>query len=140
MAGLIPTRTINKDVRDNTWIASSDGLQHAQSATLNAASFNVAGTHKLDNWLRSGTPVAIITAAGATKGEFALYDPTKTNGQEVHEGFLVSEIQMVDPDGTVNAPLSGAVIRRGQIIVNRLPVAFNLAPAAGKISSHFIYR
>lgn len=140
MAGLIPTRTINKDIRDNTWLASSDGIQHTQSATLNAASFAGAGTHKLDNWLRSGTPLAIITAAGPTKGEFALYDPTKTNGQEVHVGFLISEIQLADPDGTVNAPLSGAVLRRGQIIVNRLPVAFNLAPAAGSVSTHFIYR
>lgn len=140
MAGLTPKRYDRKDIQDFTWLADYDGLESAQSATLNAASFAVAGNHKLDNWLKSGTPVAIITAAGATKGQFALYDSTKTNGQEVHVGFLKAEVQLSDPVVGDNVPLSGAVLRFGQIIVNRLPVAFNLAPSAGSISPHFIYR
>ena len=141
MAGFTPTRTSNQNVVDYTWLASREGLEEAQSGTLNTASFEVAGTHKLENWLKSGTPVAIITAAGPTKDQFALYDPTKTNGQEVHEGYLIAELQMVDPvTGQKNEPLTGAILRRGQIIVNRLPVAFNLAPAAGSVSPRFIYR
>lgn len=139
MAGLTPKRYNNQDVQDFTWLADYDGLESAQSATLNAASFAVDGTHKLENWIKSGTPVAIITAAGATKGQFALYDTTKSNGQEKHVGFLKAEVQLSDPvTSTTNEPLSGAVIRFGQIIVNRLPVTFD--PAGAGASSHFIYR
>lgn len=141
MAGLTPKRYNNQDIQDFTWLGDYDGLESAQSATLNAASFAPAGTHKLDNWLKSGTPLAIITAAGATQGQFALYDSTKTNGQEHHVGFLKAEVQLSDPvTATDNEPLSGAVLRFGQIIVNRLPVAFDTTPAAGTVSSHFIYR
>ena len=84
-------------------------------------------------------PLGIVTAAGADKGKFGLYDATKSNGLEVHVGFLIAEIQLSDPvNGTPNEPLTGAVIRRGQVIVNRLPVAFD--PAAAGASKHFIYR
>ena len=137
MAGLTPTRQNDSDIQDFTWLADYTGVVEAQSATLNAASFAPAGTHKLQNWLKSGVPLGIITAAGATEGEFGLYTPGATNGLETHVGFLKAEIQLVDPvTGVANTPLSGAVMRFGQIIVDRLPVVFD--PADG--DSHFIYR
>lgn len=142
MAGFTPTRSINKDVRDYTWLASDDGTENTQSATLNYASLNAAGNHKLDNWLKSGTPLAIITAAGATQGQFGLYTPGETNGLQTHVGFLIAEIQLQETPAngsTENVPLTGAVLRRGQIIVNRLPVTFDPA-GAGADKAHFVYR
>lgn len=139
MAGYTPKRSTNSDVVNYTWLASADGLEYAQSATLHAASLNAAGNHKLENWLKSGTPLGIVTAEGATKGQFGLYDPAATDGRQIHEGFLVAEIQLSDPvNGQANEPLTGAVIRRGQITVNRLPVAFD--PTDADVSPHFIYR
>lgn len=141
MAGFTPTRSINKDVRDYTWLASEDGTENTQSATLNYASLNAAGNHKLDNWLKSGTPLGIITQAGATQGQFGLYTPGATNGLQTHV-FLIAEIQLQAPaeqGGDANSPITGAVLRRGQIIVNRLPVTFDPA-GAGADKAHFVYR
>lgn len=135
MAGYTPQRSTNSTVVDYTWLASADGIEYAQSATLDATSLSVAGGHHLENWLKSGTPLGIITASG----KFGLYDPAASDGRQNHVGFLVAEIQLVDPtNGIANSPLTGAVIRRGQIIVNRLPVAFN--PALATASKQFIYR
>lgn len=139
MAGYTPQRSTNSDVVDYTWLASADGIEYAQSATLHAASLSAAGSHRLENWLKSGTPLGIITTVGATQGQFGLYDPAASDGRQNHVGFLVAEIQLVDPtNGVANTPLTGAVIRRGQIIVNRLPVTFN--PALATASKQFIYR
>lgn len=139
MAGLTPTRSTNSNVIDYTWLASREGVENTQSATLHAPSLSAAGTHKLENWLKSGTPLGIITAVGATKGQFGLYDPAATDGRQKHAGFLIAEIQLSDPvTGQANSPLSGAVLRKGQVIVNRLPVAFDATDA--DVSPHFIYR
>lgn len=139
MAGLVPTRSSNADIRDYTWLASRENVENAQSGTLHAASLAAAGTHKLDNWIKSGTPLGEITAEGATKGQFGLYDPAATDGRQKHIGFLLVEIQLTDPvSGVQNSPLSGAIHRRGQVIVNRLPVAFD--PTDADVSPHFIYR
>ena len=139
MAGLTPTRSTNTNIRDHTWLASAEGLEYAQSATLHAPSLSAAGTHREQNWLKGGTPLGEITAAGATKGQFGLYDPAATDGRQVHAGFLVDSVQLVDPvTGTANTPLTGALLRRGQVIVKRLPVVFDATDA--DVSKHFIYR
>jgi hypothetical protein len=139
MAGLTPTRSTNSNVIDYTWLASREGVENTQSATLDGDSLRAAGTHKLENWVKSGTPLGIITAAGAKQGRFGLYDPAATDGRQKHVGFLIAEIQLSDPvTGQNNEPLSGAVLRKGQVIVNRLPVAFDATDA--DVSPHFIYR
>ncbi|WGH20813.1 LamD-like capsid decoration protein [Gordonia phage Commandaria] len=154
MAGLTPTRTNNSNVRDHTWLASREGLENAHSATLDAASLGAAGTHKLENWLRGGTPLGEITATGAKKGQYGLYDPAATDGRQHHVGFLVDSIQLSDPvTGAANVPITGAILRRGQVLVNRLPVTFvpsdTVTPGATEddpdtvtatVSKHFIYR
>lgn len=139
MAGLVPTRSSNADIRDYTWLGSAADVEYAQSATLHYASLNAAGNHKLDNWLKSGTPLGEITAAGATKGQLGLYDPAATDGRQKHVGFLAAEIQLQDAvNGSANTPLSGAVLFRGMIEVNRLPVTFDATDA--DVSPHFIYK
>lgn len=139
MAGLIPQRTTNFNIRDHTWLASAEGLEYAQSATLDGASLRAAGNHREQNWVKGGTPLGEITAAGATQGQLGLYDPAATDGRQKHVGFLVDSIQVVDPvTGANNEPLTGAVLRRGQVIVNRLPVTFDATDADA--SPHFIYR
>lgn len=139
MAGFTPTRSNNGDIRDYTWLGSAVDVEYAQSATLDYTSLNAAGTHKLDNWLKSGTPLAEITAAGPKKGQYGLYDPAATDGRQKHSGFLMAEIQLQDPvNGTPNVPLPGAILLRGMIEVNRLPVTFDAADA--DVSPHFIYK
>ena len=135
MAGLIPQRTTNFNIRDHTWLASAEALEYSQSATLDATSLNATGTHKEQNWVKGGTPLGIVSATG----QFGLYDPDATDGRENHVGFLVDSIQVADPvTGQANVPLTGAVLRRGQVLVNRLPVDFD--PADDSVSPHFIYR
>ena len=71
--------------------------------------------------------------------QFGLYDPAANDGRQTHVGFLVDGVQLVDPvNGTANVPLTGAVLRRGQVLVNRLPVTFD--PAGAGVSKQFIYR
>lgn len=139
MAGLIPKRVNSSDIRDFTWLADYTGMEEAQPVTLHYASLNAAGGHKLENWVKSGTPLGEITAVGATQGQFGLYDPAATDGRQKHVGFLKAEVQLQDAhDGTSNAPITGAALRFGQIIVPRLPVAFDVTDA--DVSQHFIYR
>lgn len=139
MAGLTPTRSQDKAIEDFTWLADYTGMEDAESGTLDVDSLKVAGGHRLENWLRSGTPLGKITAAGAKKGQFGLYDPAATDGRQKHYGFLKAEVQLVDNVSLVeNKPLSGAVLNYGQITVNRLPVAFD--PTLASVSPHFIYR
>ncbi|AET09768.1 hypothetical protein [Gordonia phage GTE5] len=139
MPGLVPQRTTNTNIRDHTWLASADGLEYAQSATLHAASLKAAGGHREQNWVKGGTPLGQITAAGATKNQYGLYDPAATDGRQKHVAFLVDSKQLIDPvTGQDNIPLSGAIIKRGQILVNQLPVDFDVTDA--DVSPHFIYR
>ncbi|AON97464.1 capsid decoration protein [Rhodococcus phage ChewyVIII] len=138
MAGYTPTRATDKVIEDYTWLADYDGLFTAESGTLDATSLSVAGGHRLENWLKSGTPLGKITS-GAKKGQFGLYDPAASDGREKHYGFLKAEIQLVDNvSGVANKPLTGAVLNHGQILVNRLPVVFD--PALASASPKFIYR
>ncbi len=140
MAGLQPTRGTNTDIEDYTWLASAADVEYAQSGTLNAASFAPAGGHKVENWIKSGTPLGLITSAGATKGQFALYTTGASDGSQTHVGFLAAPVQLTDPvTGQANVPITGGVLRTGQIIVNRLPVTFDPA-GAGADKAHFVYR
>lgn len=134
MAGLTPKRSVDHNVRDHTWLADFDGLDTAESATLNAATFDVAGGHKLENWIRGGTPVAKLP-----NGSFSLYKPGATDGSEKHYGFLKDSVQLRDPvDGTLNEPLTAAVLNHGQVLPARIPGGFDATGA--NVSSKFIYR
>lgn len=137
MAGLTPTRTYDQPIEDFRWLADYTGMEEAESATGYAETFRPAGGHRLQNWVRSGTPVGKVTAEGEHKGKWGLYDPAATDGRQNHLGFVKAEFQLVDPvTGIENSPISFAVLRFGQINVNLLPVDFDAAD--GDI--HFIYR
>ncbi|WNY15140.1 LamD-like capsid decoration protein [Rhodococcus phage MacGully] len=135
MAGLNPTRTNDRNVRDHTWLASYDGYEFPENATFTETAFDAPGGHRLENWVRGGTPVAKLA-----NGLFTLYNPDGTDGSEKHYGFLIDAIQHTDPvTGAKNKPLTGAILIRGQIITNRLPVAFDLGDA-GVNTTFFQYR
>lgn len=139
MAGMVPTRTGSKYLNNYTWLQNYDGLDTAISGTLNAASFRVAGTHKVENWITSGVPVAQITTPGATFGEWGLYDPAAVNGLQTHKGFIKDGVQFVDNVTNVeNAPLTAAILTEGQINYKRLPVAFDIT-GAGVNKTFFRY-
>lgn len=140
MAGLQPTRSTNTDIEDYTWLASQADVEFAQSGTLDATSLSAAGGHHVENWIKSGTPLGQITAAGAKKGQFALYATGASDGSQTHVGFLAAPVQLADPvTAQANVPIVGAVLRTGQIITNRLPVTFD-PTGAGADKSHFVYR
>jgi len=140
MAGLQPTRSTNTNIEDYTWLASAEGVEYPQSATLHVTSLSAVGTHHVENWIKSGTPLGIFATAGALKGQFGLYTPGASNGLETHVGFLMAPVQLADPlTAQANVPITGAVLRGGQIIVNRLPVTFD-PTGAGVDKSHFVYR
>lgn len=134
MAGLTPKRSVDHNVRDHTWLAEFDGLDSAEPATLNAATFDVAGGHKLENWVRGGTPVAKLA-----DGSFSLYDPDAVDGSEKHYGFLKDSVQLRDPkDGSLNEPLTGAVLNWGQVYPARIPGGFDATGV--NVSPRFNYR
>ncbi|MCA1185713.1 head decoration protein [Saccharopolyspora sp. 6T] len=101
---------------DQSWLGSRDGVEYAHSVTLNTSSFT-AGTHYPNGFFPSGLPLGRITASGLA----GPYDSEATDGRENFIGFLLFSLR-TPKDGT--SPVVGAVLERGRVVVDRLPVEF----------------
>lgn len=107
---------------DQRWQASSHGLDTAKTGTLDLAS-GFSGV-RVNGVIRGGTAVAEITAAGAKKGEYALFDATATDGRQVLAGFVLEDINVSNEDGSLQASGKApfALLQRGTINRSKLPV------------------
>jgi hypothetical protein len=96
---------------DQTWLASSHGIDAARSVTFDVSAFT-EGTHYPDGFLPGGLPVV--------PGESGPYEPYVDESESTPE-FLLDSVRInggVDP--------SGAVISHCKVNADRLPVATDL--------------
>lgn len=113
---------------DQTWLGSDKDLFNARSGNLDISAFT-ANTHYPDGYIKSGTPVGRITAAGATAGKYVPHNSAATNGSEVHVGFVLTD-QPTDGVEDINVP----ILDSGKIKLDNLPIAMD----ADDVSPHFI--
>ncbi|MEU7039845.1 head decoration protein [Streptomyces varsoviensis] len=123
--------TFSQDRRN--WLGSEHGTDAPRSITLDVAKFSQA-SHYPDGYLKSGLPVAKITATGL----YGLYDKAATDGRGVLAGFLFTGVGVVDHRGRIATQVGGSMLVHGFIRADRLPVAVDpagLADVASRIYS-----
>lgn len=108
---------------DQSWLGE-DGPHDARSCPLLMADF-VANTHYPNGYMPSGIPVGKYTS-GPHNGEFGPYDPNATDGRQNLEGFVYTDTPVAAHAGltSTDTHLNVALVDRGRININRLPVAF----------------
>jgi hypothetical protein len=103
---------------DQTWCGAAHGMDMARSITLDTSAFT-AGTHFPDGYVRSGTPLARITATGL----YGPYNNAGAGGLETLAGFLFSPVKM----STGGADVQGALLEHGRVVEANLPIAIDSA-------------
>jgi len=108
---------------DQSWLAE-DGPHDARSQSLLVSAFT-ANTDYPNGYIPSGLPIAQFTS-GANSGEYGPYNPDATDGTEDLVGFVLTDTPVDVRAGLVSTDthLNVALIDRGRININRLPVAF----------------
>jgi hypothetical protein len=121
---------------DRSWLGDVDGTQATRTITL-APSLFTPGTHFPTGWLKSGTVLAQVTAAGATQGLWGPYNAAANNGLQVPKGVLFNTTQL-----EVGGPNKGAPLQeRGVLIPARMPANHGLdAAARTALANRFIFR
>lgn len=114
----VVTETFGQD--DQSWIGAAHGIDLARSITLDTSAFTAA-THYPDGYMRSGTPLARITASGL----YGPYDNAALDGREVLAGFLLTPTKLKNGGADVGA----ALYEHGRVVETNLPIAID---AAGK--------
>lgn len=109
---------------DQSWLGES-GPHKARSQALLVSLFT-AGTDYPNGYIPSGYPIGQVTASG----EYGPYKSGATDGTQNLVGFVLTDSK-VGSDTHVNV----ALIDRGRINTNRLPVSFT-APAD---PGHFVF-
>jgi hypothetical protein len=119
---------------DQSWLAE-DGPHDARSQALLMSAFT-AGTHYPNGYVPSGLPIAEFTS-GPNSGEYGPYDPDATDGTEDLVGFVLTDtpVNVRAGETSTDTHLNVALIDRGRININRLPVAF----AAPADPGHFVF-
>lgn len=105
---------------DQTWLASTRGLDKNQTVKLRLDAFTPT-----DGYIKSGTPLSIVA------NEAVPY-----TGTGDHYGFLRNDVPVVE--GSADTHTNSAMVDHGRIRPNRLPVAFT-PPAAGNAKGLFTY-
>lgn len=108
---------------DKSWIRRREGVDDAQSITLDLSLFTEA-THYPDGFIPSGVTLGKVTADGL----YGPYDDALLNGQEDFRGHLLSAV-VVRPTQTTGKSV-GALFWRGTVEEARLPANHGLNAAA----------
>jgi Bacteriophage lambda head decoration protein D len=103
---------------DNSWIASSHGLDTTETVTLDGAVGFVPATHFPTGVLPSGTAVAKVTASG----KYGLYDDAAGDGRTVFVGFTVGNVAI-----SATKSVGAAILIHGKVDESRLPFAIAAA-------------
>lgn len=114
----VATETWGDD--DQTWCGASHGMDMARPVTLDTSAFT-EGTHYPDGYVKSGTPLARLTATGL----YVPYNNAGSGGAETLAGFLFSPVKMKSG----GADVQGALFEHGRVVESNLPIAID---AAGK--------
>lgn len=105
---------------DMSWLASDHGIGNARTETVNVSAFT-AGTHYPDGYIKSGTPVAIVSGLLVP---YTVAEGT-TTGAGVLAGFILTDQKVV---GSAN--FSVPLLDHGRIKVSKVPYASFAKPAA----------
>ena len=122
----VRTETFGQD--DQTWLGAAHGTDLGRSITLDTSAFT-ANTHYPNGYVRSGTPLARITATGL----YGPYDNAGAGGLEVLAGFLLTPIK---PGAVSTTDVSGVLFEHGRVVEASLPIAIDSAgktDVAGRI-------
>lgn len=106
---------------DNSWIASSHGLDTTETVTLDGAVGFVPATHFPTGVLPSGTALGKVTATG----KYGLYDDAAVDGRTVFVGFTVSNVAI-----SATKSVGAAILTHGKVKESRLPFAIAAAAKA----------
>ena len=110
---------------DQTWLASTRGLDKNQTVKLKLSSFTPT-----DGYIKSGTPLAVVA------GEAVPYVSGGAAGTGDHYGFLRNDVPVTA--GSTDTHANAAMVDHGRIRPNRLPVAFT-APVGAAAKGLFTY-
>lgn len=124
MVNIAPRSAGGPVTDDPSWIGSDHGQNMNLTVTLDLSAFTAA-THFPDGFLKSGTPLAKITASGL----YGPYDGDAEDGTETLVGFLYSPLTVTDGFGTLER-VSGAAYTHGNVVEDRLPIAVDEAAKA----------
>jgi len=117
----IKTTTYAQD--DHSWLGSKHGMDECSTVTLDVSTFT-AGTHYPNGFLLSGLP--LMDVGGNKHGLW-------TTGNDL-AGFLAFAVKTASVNTT---DVSGAMLERGRVITDNLPVAVD---SAGQTSNpRFIF-
>jgi len=114
----VRTEAVGSD--DQSWLRTSHGTNDARTVTFDKSTF-AAGTHYPQGFLKSGIPVAKITATG----KYGPYDDTATDGRQTLVGLVFVAVSVPTADSD---PI-GTVLDHAQVVETKLPIAID---AAGK--------
>lgn len=103
---------------DQGWLGSAHGTSSAKTITIDK-SLLTAGTHYPQGYVRSGTPLGLVTASGL----YGPYDNAASDGRQTLAGFLLTP-QPVSATGT---RIVGPLVWHGAINLSRLPIAIDAA-------------
>lgn len=114
---------------DQTWLGSAHGIHNARTETANTSAFTAA-THYPDGYIKSGTPVAIVS------GLVVPYDVTAgtTTGAGVLAGFVLTDQPVV---GTGNFPIP--VLDHGRVKIAKVPFASFAKPLPAKDATTVVF-
>lgn len=105
---------------DQSWLGSTHGVYNCRTGTLSLAAFTAA-THYPDGYIRSGTPVGLITATDM----YGPYDNAAVDGRGTLTGFVYTD-QNVTAGDDVAAP----ILDHGKVKPDLLPIAVDAAGQA----------
>jgi hypothetical protein len=108
---------------DQSWLGES-GPHKARSQALLKSGFT-EGTHYPDGFLPSGTPVAL----NSSTDEYVAYVDGGSNGTGAVAGFVLTDSKV-----TGDAYINVALLDRGRININKLPITV----AAADLAATFI--
>lgn len=114
---------------DFSWLGSAHGIGNARTATLDISAFQQA-THYPDGYIKSGTPVALVS------GALVPYDGTEETeaGAGVLAGFVLTDQPVV---GT--AKFAVPLLDHGRVKTAKLPVAFTAPTGAKRGETTFVF-
>lgn len=117
------TETKSASAWDQRWMASNRGLALGKTHTLDLTADKGIPAVIKDGEVKAGTAVGLIDNTSPER--YGLFDPTATDGRQVHAGFVLANIDVTNADNvtiqkSLKAPFS--LLDQGDIKRNFLPV------------------
>jgi hypothetical protein len=120
MSSDISVRSHSYQVDNREWLIGQHGADLTPSVTLDISKFT-KNTHYPNGFIKSGTPLGIVTATGL----YGPYNDAASDGTEVCRGLLFSFVKAIDEFGNTLVKVGGARFVHGAVKESKLPIAIN---------------